>query len=135
MKKRRSGIIKYSVSLLVGALIAWGVLSTHGFFAAETAAERYRFLCDAFFVPGVLMMAAGALIFVANDGLFNGIAYAARYVARMFVPWSGKRDESYGDFVASRSEKGGIKGYSFLFAIGGLYLALSVLFLILYYTA
>ncbi len=133
MKDRRSLLIRYGVTVLLAGLTAWGVLRSHGFSQAETAAERCGLLCDAFFVPGILLLCAGALIFVHNQGGFTGVAYAARYVARMFVPWSGKRDESYGDFVEARREKGKVKNYAFLFVVGGAFFAVSLVFLILFY--
>ena len=133
MKNRRATFLKLGVSTLISLLVALAVLATHGFWQAEDPAERCRLLCDAFFVPGALLVSAGALIFVSNLGIFNGISYAARYVARMFVPWSGRRDESYGDYVSRRAEKGNITGYGFLFLVGGVFLAVSLVFLALFY--
>lgn len=133
MKKRRSWLIKYGVCIVLALLAAWGILTTHGFSEAETSSERFRLLCDAFFVPGALLLSAGALIFVSNEGGFYGVAYAARFIARMFIPTSEKRDESFGDFVEARREKGAVKGYSFLLVTGGAFLAVSILFLILFY--
>ena len=133
MKNRRAILLKVGISTLVSLLLTLVVLATHGFWQAEVPVERYRLLCDGFFVPGVLLVCAGALIFISNFGIFNGISYAARYVARMFVPWSGKRDESYGDYVSRRAEKGSITGYGFLFWVGGVFLAVSLVFLLLFY--
>ena len=133
MKSRRAILLKVGISVGLSLLAAWGVLATHGFSQAVEASERYRLLCDGFFVPGALLLSAGALIFVSNFGIFNGVSYAARYVARMFVPSSGKRDESYGDYVRRKSEKGKITGYGFLFAVGGAFLAVALVFLVLFY--
>lgn len=135
MKSTRMFLLKYGLTTVLALLTAWGVLATHGFSQAAEASERYRLLCDAFFVPGVLLICAGALIFVSNYGVFNGVSYSARYVARMFVPSSGKRDESYGDYVRRRAEKGKLTGYSFLFRVGGAFLAVALLFLVLFYRA
>ena len=133
MKNRRAILLKLGVSTLLSLLLTLAVLTTHGFWQTELPVERYRLLCDGFFVPGALLVSAGALIFVSNYGIFNGISYAARYVARMFVPWSGRRDESYGDYVSRRAEKGNITGYGFLFLVGGVFLAVSLVFLALFY--
>ena len=133
MKNRRALVIKVALSVALSLLAAWGVLRTHGFFETADPAERYRLLCDGFFVPGALLVCAGALIFASNHGAFYGISYSARYVARMFVPSSGKRDESYGDYVRRKSEKGNITGYGFLFVTGGAFLAVALIFLVLFY--
>lgn len=133
MKNRRALVIKVALSVALSLLAAWGVLRTHGFFETADPAERYRLLCDGFFVPGALLVCAGALIFASNHGAFYGISYSARYVARMFVPWSGRRDESFGDFVMRREEKGRVRGYAFLFWVGGAFLAAALVFLILFY--
>ena len=133
MKNRRAILLKLGISALLSLLLTLVVLATHGFWQTDAPVERCRLLCDGFFVPGVLLVCAGALIFVSNYGIFNGISYAARYVARMFVPWSGKRDESYGEYVSHRAEKGKITGYGFLFWVGGAFLAVSLVFLLLFY--
>lgn len=133
MKSRRAILLKYGLGVGLSLLTAWGVLSTHGFSEAADAAQRYRLLCDAFFVPAALLLSAAALIFVSNHGIFNGVSYAARYVARMFVPSSGKRDESYGDYVRRKSEKGNITGYGFLVVTGCAFLAVALIFLVLFY--
>ena len=133
MKNRRAILLKYGISVSLSLLAAWGVLATHGFSQAAEASERYRLLCDGFFVPAALLLSAGALIFVSNFGIFNGISYAARYVARMFVPSSGKRDESYGDYGKRKAKKGNITGYGFLFAVGGAFLAVALVFLVLFF--
>lgn len=133
MKNRRAILLKLGVSTLLSLLLTLAVLTTHGFWQTELPVERYRLLCDGFSVPGVLLVCAGALIFISNYGIFNGISYAARYVARMFVPWSGRRDESYGDYVSRRAEKGNITGYGFLFLVGGVFLAVSLVFLALFF--
>lgn len=135
MKERRKLIAKYGISTALAMMIAWAVLSTHGFMFSLAISEQYRLLCDAFFVPGVLLLSAGALIFASNHGTFDGLSYASRYVARMFVPWSGKRDESFGEYVRRKEEKGKIKGYGFLFLVGGIFMAVSVLFLLLFFIA
>lgn len=124
--------VKYTLTGALGLLASGGVLATHGFSLSAAPAERWRLLCDAFFVPAVLLLGAAALIFISNRGGFNGVGYAARYAVRMFVPWSGKRDESFGEFVARREKEGGVRGYAFLLHVGLAFLAAAVVFLVLF---
>ena len=134
MKERiRNNLIKYGVSVAVAALIVWRMLATHGYAAAETDAERFRLLCDAFTVPGLLMLLSGALIALSNAGALYGLSYSMRFVIRKFIPSSGKRDESFYDFVQERRERGGVRGYAFLLVVGGILLLIAVVFLILFY--
>lgn len=131
--KKRAKLIKYALAVAFAAAGVIIMLIRTPITAEMSSAERWRVLCDAFFVPGVLMLSAGALVWVSNFGVFNGISYAFRYVVRMFLPHSGKRDESYGNYVRARAERGGIRGYGFILIVGAVFFGVSLVFLALFY--
>lgn len=133
MRIRRKALAKNGISAAVSALIGWGILSAKGFSQTAALAERYRLLCDAFFVPSVLFLSAGILIFASNCGQFHSVSYASRFLARVFLPGNFNRAESYGDFLARKGEKEKIKGYSFLFYFGAALLCMALVFLLLFY--
>lgn len=117
-------LIKYGASAAFVGLTAWLYISLRDFNGAMPQ-ERCRMLSDAFTVPGFLLLMLGCLIRAGNMGALDGITYALRFVVR-------GREESYGDFVERKRRSG--KGCGFLFLSGGVAVAVSVVFLILFYS-
>lgn len=133
----RNTLLKYGIAALVGAGMVWAVLHFHGYAGAANAAERYKILCDAFTIPGIVLMLSAVLVWLSNAGSFSGISYAVRYAIRMLIPGmgAGAGRETYAEFVARREEEGGVKGYGFLFITGAAFFLTAIVFLILFYTA
>ena len=124
--------VKYGVCALFVAGMAWLYLTQRAF-AGAAQKEQCRLLCDALTLPGVLLLCAGALVWVSNLGALDGICYGLRLAFRGLIP--GKRlqkEESYHDYVAGRQDKR-VKGYGFLLISGALTVAASLLFLGLCY--
>jgi hypothetical protein len=128
--KRR--LAKYGLCALFVAVMAFAYLQPRGFFGADVK-EKYMLLCDALTVPGVLLICAGALVWVSSLGALDGLSYGLRLAFRALIP--GKRlqkEESYHDYVRQRQAKQ-VKGYGFLLISGTVAVILSLLFLGLYY--
>lgn len=128
----KARLTKYGLCALFVAVMAYFYLLSRDFAGAGNR-ERYQLLCDALTVPGVLLVCAGALVWVSNLGALDGIFYGLRLAFRALIP--GKRlqkEENYRDFVAGRQEKR-VKGYGFLLITGAVTIAASLLFLGLYY--
>ena len=126
--------VKYAVTTAVCAL--WGalILRTDGYSAALPVTEKYRFLCDALTVPGLMVFLVGVLTALANEGSFNAISYAVRYAVRRLIPGTGGQKETYADYVERRREKR-VRGYGFLFHVGGAFFAAGIVFLLLFLRA
>ena len=134
-RKLRSILVKYGITAAVGALLTYATLTLHGYSELATAAEKYRLLSDAFTIPGVVIALLGVLVFVSNEGAFEGISYAVGYAVKMLMPFSrDRRHERYADYVERKREKGGVKGYGFLFVVGAAYLAASAICIALFYS-
>ena len=133
-KKLRNVLLKYGITLCIGALMAYAVIELHGYAQAATAAERYMVLSNAFTIPGVILIMCWALVFVANEGAFEGISYAVTYAVKLLIPGTGSnRQERYSEFVERRRAKGKTKGFGFLFFVGAAFLVVAVVFIILFY--
>ena len=94
--------------------------------------ERYKLLCDAFTIPGMLMILLGTLLWVSNEGAFYGVSYCLRIALFALIP--GKRKdayEKYGDYVERKQQKK-VQGYSFLFWSGLVAMAIALVFFALY---
>lgn len=125
-------LMKYGLCALFVAVMAYGYLSLRPFAGAEVK-EKYQMLCDALTVPGVLLLCAGALVWISSLGALDGLGYGLRLAVQALIP--GKRagrEKSYGDYVARR-QKNRLKGYGFLLICGAVTIAASFVFLGLYY--
>lgn len=135
MKNRRKSLIKYGITTIIGAIMVYATISLHGYSLAVTLADKYRILADAFTIPGVVIMLCGVLVAVSNEGAFEGISYAMSYAMKMLIPGMGaNRHEKYGDYVERKREKGGVKGYGFLFIVGGVFMIIALVFIALFYS-
>lgn len=131
----RKSIRKYGIAIMVGAAFLTLSLSLNHFLEAETAAEKVRLLCDGFTIGGTVLVCAGAFVWLHNQGMFHGIGYALSYAVKGLIPGALATDvpERYGDYVERKNEKGPVKGYSFLFVVGGGFFAVAVILLIAFF--
>ena len=93
--------------------------------------EKYRTLCDAFTVPGILCLCLGALLWAGKHGAFSGIGYCLRVAGNALLP-GHRKQETYYDYVHRRRNRptGG-----FLLAIGAACITVAVTFLAVYYVS
>lgn len=125
-------LIKYSLTLAIGAALStiiWSLNSGR----IETTVDRYRVLADAFTVPGILLLAVGTLAFISSKGSFDGLSYAISWLFARLIPGKARKRETYYDYVTRKSEKRA-RGYGFLFICGALFVAVAVVFTVLFYT-
>lgn len=130
-KKAKTNLLKYGISITVCIALSLFYVCVRDFFAQDLAG-KYRILCDAFTVPGVLALLSGALIAVTNRGALDGITYATTHAFMTLFPGGRLRTEKYYDYVQRKREKR-IKSYGFLFVVGGIWMALALIFMILFY--
>jgi hypothetical protein len=95
--------------------------------------DRYRLLCDALTIPGLLMILSGALLWASNEGAFLGVSYVMRIVVSAFIPGKHKVvHEKYGDYMERKGQKK-VHGYAFLFWSGLMTMTIALVFFVLYY--
>ena len=97
-----------------------------------TLAEKYRTLCDAFTIPGLLSLCVGVLLWASNDGVFYGLGYCLNVARKALIPGGRRKMEKYYDYVMRHKEKT-VTGYGVLFVCGGVYMAVAMVFLVLFY--
>ncbi|MDD6679064.1 MAG: DUF3899 domain-containing protein [Firmicutes bacterium] len=133
MSKAKSMLIKYgSCTAFTAAMAAVHVALNRGFAEMETV-QKYRVLCDAFSIPGLLLVLFGVLVWLINQGSLDGISYAVRTGLRHLIPGGGlQQPESYWDYLEKRKQKR-IRGYGFLFLAGAAALVISGVFMALFY--
>ena len=129
---RTKRLILWALVLAVGALIAWGAAAARGLKAGVGTAMALRYWSDGCFVAAVLIGGVGALTWISTTGLFDIFAYGFSSVIVLFTPFRKPRDQmSFYDYKTCRAEKRRPARFELL-AAGAFFLALSILFLVLY---
>lgn len=131
---RKQSLLKYGLTVLLSGLLVWYFVSLRDV-GNQPLAEQYRIWCDAFFVPGGVLVMVGVLVKLSEGGIFDGLGYALRTAAQSLIPGGRYGHERYGDYVARKKEKRQDKPLRvvFLFVVGGIFLAVSLVFMILFY--
>ena len=122
---------KYLVTLLIGFLVVGAVLLLRDVFSMTEAASIFHALTDAFFVSGVLITSAGAIVFTSNEGAFDMLAYGLSSFMDMFRKSEKKKYDSFYDYKESKADKK--TGFGFLLICGAFFLIVSFVMLFLYH--
>ncbi len=138
-RPQRTTLVKYTatgcVCLMLGGTYLVSQTSELGNFFGLDTVTQMRLLCDAFTVPGMLLILFGLLMAVSREGVLDGVTYLGHYVIHALIP--GQRDGllRYGDYVAAKREKreSNPGNYRFLYIAGGVCMAVAMVFFGLYY--
>ena len=125
-------LLKYGVAALIGAAMSATYLILRDFTGSEPLADRYRMLCDAFTIPGMVLMLSAALVALSNAGSFTGIGYSVKHMFNQLIPGMGLQRETYADYLERREDKK-VKGYGFLLQVGIVFMAVALVFYALFY--
>lgn len=131
-KTAKTRLLKYGLSTLF-CLVMAGVYLLQFDFDKLTQLELYKALCDAFTFPGALLILVGLLLAVSNEGALDGIGYVLSYAVKMLIPGKHGQSKRYYDYVEEKRSKR-VKGYGFLFIVGGISMAVALVFLALFYS-
>lgn len=132
-KRVKANLLKYGISSAIAFGLVYVYCSSRDVFL-QPAMERWRILCDAFTIPGLTFIMVGFLMMIANEGFFDMLSYACSKAVGMFLPGRGFSDdgEKYYEYV-QRKRENRTTGFGFLFVVGGVCMALALLFLFLFY--
>ena len=130
--KRIKLLIGYGVCIVIGVSLVLLVAGNYGYAEAETQAERYRILCDAFTIPGLTLMLSAALVAVYNQGVFTGVTYGLHRTKDILLPFLKTEYIKYPEYKRQK-EKKKVKNYSFLLITGAAFTLPAVYFMIRFY--
>ena len=104
-------------------------------FATLSWADRYRYLSDAFTIPGLLYLMIYALIWASSLGALDGIGYLLKNTVAALIPgMRAKKPASYFEYMEKRKEKRKpINRFRFLLLVGGICLIVAIVFIFLFY--
>lgn len=124
--------------LIVTAIAGLLIVSFCFFGSADRGYTIVHRLCDGCFATGVLLAGAGILLLCANKGALNIIGYGARSGLNLIMPIFGKgptkengERETYFDYCQRKAEQDP-KPVSHLLIVGGVYLLLAAVLLVIY---
>ena len=123
--------IKYLLTLLFGFAMAAWVAWSKDILGQAVLKDVFHILTDAFFIPAILILGAGALVFTTNEGAFDAITFGLKSFWGMFSKKLKPRQETYYDYRMSRQEKK--LPFGFLLICGAIFFAVSMVMLSLYY--
>lgn len=130
-KKAKSRLLKYGISGIICVAFAVVSLVRYDLGSLERL-DLYRVLSDAFAIPGLLMIFSGCFVALSNEGALDGVAFVLSYAFNALIPGRQNKTRKYSDYVEERRGKK-VKGYGFLFIVGGICMAVALVFLILFY--
>lgn len=128
----KKNILRYSIASAVGLALAFAILCFKNIFSQTDAVKVFQILCDAFFVTGICFACIGVIMLAGNGGAFDMLGYAFVMLFDALRKDISKR--KYKDFYEYRQAKKEKKrNVLYMFVVGGAFIAISVIFLILYY--
>ena len=122
---------KYLITIGIGLLVAFGIAYSKDIFAQTELAKVFFILTDSLFVPAVMITGIGGLIFVSNEGAFDGITYAVTSFIDIFRKNKKNKYHTYYDYKESKANRD--TNFAFLLISGALFFAASGVMLWLYY--
>lgn len=129
IKKFRKYIVATIIGLIMVLLVCW----LKDFSFDMESHKIYRILCDATFFASVFLIGFGLMLSISNFGLFTALSYSMK---KFFIVFTRNYDEkrknmpSYYEYRAVKLEKD-VSG-AFLYIPGVIFLAVSIIFLMLY---
>ena len=73
------------VCLVIGGCLAYLYVGLRDF-AGVSLMEKYRMLCDAFTIPGLLFLMLGLLMSISKQGALDGVTYVVSHGLKMLIP-------------------------------------------------
>ena len=125
-------ILRCLSAAAVGGAVAWWY-GTSRWVEDMALVEQYRVLCDAFSIPGIMMVLFALLFSLNNLGALDTIAYLMSFLPRIIAPGAFGEPEQLIDFVEKRRLKRS-KGYGFLYIVGFVFLGVAIFYLVKFYS-
>ena len=97
--------LKVLIPLAVGLVIAVIMMFSGGLSSAESSKDALRIICDAFFVPGALLLMYGGLRWTYNGGVMDGLGYSAKLMINRMRPHYEEHRQSFAQYREKRESK------------------------------
>ena len=124
-------VLKYLIPVLICATVLMVILISRGSFV-KTGKTLILDLCDAFTVPGAVMLCFGLLVLATNGGTFDMLAFGVRKFFDLFRKDLTKvKYRTFYDYRQAQKEKK--RSFFHFVIVGSAFLLVGIVFLIVYY--
>lgn len=101
-KDIKGSLLRVSISFAIGVALFLVIIFSKGITHSESQKDMYKILVDGLFVPGILLLGAGLLVFVTDGGAFDMLAYGVIKLVDLFRKDYDKRKyKTFYDYKAS----------------------------------
>ena len=132
-KTLRKNLKKYGITVGLSLALAYLYAALRIDWENAEPVSLYLTLCDAFTVPGLLLVMSGLLMTFSNAGAMDGLGYVVVNGLKMLIPGGGAKMEGFKEYL-ERRRNNRVKGYGFLYVTGFACLAIAGVFMILFYS-
>ena len=123
-------IRKYLITLGIGFAVAFIIANSKNVFAQTDLATVFHILTDSFRIPAVMITGFGGLLFVSNEGGFDGLSYG---MMTFFDLFRKHKKNIYSSFFEYKEAKVGKEmQFGFMVICGLVFVALTVITYLLY---
>ena len=124
---------EYFITAAIGFAVTVWICISKGIFVVGSLTGVVTILSDAFFIPGVLCLCLGLILYATNEGLFNAMAYGMKILGRSLTGRKGEKiiDEEFHEYHSRLSQKKS-KVKHFLI-VGAVNVVISIIFVIVYF--
>ena len=132
----KKNLIKYGVTTGLALLLAFFYVYVRVDFSnpgAMPLVEWYRLICDAFTIPGLILLMLGCLMSLSNTGAMDGLGYVVSIAVKMLIPGGATKMERYKEYLDRRRDNR-VRGYGFLYLVGAGCMAIALVFMVLFYS-
>ena len=127
-------LLKYGITSVIGLIVAFLITWSRGVFDSDIEAKMVvSFICDGFFVTGMLLFLFGILIWVSGTGFFDGLTYGLQFIVQKILPLYRQSYKSYYDYKMEKAERRYKGSTVFMMVVGLIFIGISAIILLVYY--
>ena len=128
-------MVSYIFSAVIAIVICSAVLMYEYVGLSHTKLYTVRFLCDGFFISGIIFLSSGCLLFVSNNGGFTALTYGfsvlfSRFRSPRKYGKETAEKRTYSDYVRERTKQR--LSAKPLFVVGTVCVFVSILLLVVF---
>ncbi|MCQ2799130.1 MAG: DUF3899 domain-containing protein [Bacilli bacterium] len=131
-KDIRGSLIRIAVAFAIGIAFFLVIIFSKGIINPESQKDMYKILVDGLFVPGIVLLGAGLLVFVTDGGAFDMLAYGIIKLIDVFrKDYENRKYKTFYDYKASKEGEHHHRWYLILTSLP--FIVVSLILLIPYY--
>lgn len=125
-------LLNYVATSAVALVMVFIVCLAKSIFSYDESEMIMRILCDAFFVPGIVLFCFGLLTVFNSVGTFDGLAFSFKAMARVAKNYRNDESQPKTYYDYKESVKGKRKVAWHLLIVGGIVAAIGIILTIIH---